>query len=156
MSNEGQEWEPIEPSGIRAGKLLFIEVDSDFPYEPLEAQVALHDRILADHRDAQQLREHGFIPDIAVDHDAPVCELCGEGAEVHTYWSTFAEDAFKQFADSAERVRVLEEALRDILGYLSGPNGLDVPADYKQGGEAIWRFADRALSSPIATEGEGA
>lgn len=116
MSNEGQEWAEYNEKaigqgpfsaqyGIQVSRLNVMMVNG---YG--ETARKLRDRILADHRDAHQLRE---------------------------------------------RVRVLEEALRDILGYLSGPNGLDVPADYKQGGEAIWRFADRALSSPVATEGEG-
>lgn len=45
----------------------------------------------------------------------------------------------------AEEYNKLETALEEIMIFLAGPNGLDVPPDYKYGGEYIWNVAAKAI-----------
>ena len=101
MSNEGQEWEKRFNEAGYDGFYCWIEDGLGFVI--CEGDEDFIDRILADHRDAQQLRE---------------------------------------------RVRVLEEALREVV---DEEVCLCRPDSY-----CSIESARALLSSPVATEGEGA
>lgn len=93
--------------------------------------------------------EHGFLPDVLVDHDAPVCELCGEGPEAHNGWSPSIEDAYRELHEAGDRISALEaevERLRAKAGLADELFMLAADHTYNEhdGGCAVWK-----LENPI-------
>ena len=53
---------------------------------------------------AKTTMEHGWLPDPLIDHDAPVCEVCGNGPEYHDH-DSLAWNRLMHALEAAEHER---------------------------------------------------
>ncbi len=113
-----------------------------------------------------KLHNHPWVPDLLIDHDAPVCEIYGEGMAAHTEESLLFQDymrlhdereadqqtianletvvhAYKRAAENAEQtIRELRKALKQVVN-----------AGYGEGVTRQWAY-DKACKALAATKEE--